>query len=143
LKNNIRKQESLMEKIYILDTNVLLHDPKSLFSFGDNEVVIPLVVLDELDKKKIGGEEVARNARVAIRSLDKMREQGSLHDGIKTLAGGLVRVELNFKDHCPVDLDSTRVDNRLIGVALGLKEANPNARVLLITKDICLKINLT
>ena len=60
-----------MSKIYILDTNVLLHDPRSLFAFEDNEVVIPLVVLDELDKKKQGHDETAKHARMVILSLDK------------------------------------------------------------------------
>ena len=87
-----------MSKIYILDTNVLLHDPKSLTAFADNEVVIPLVVLDELDKKKVGQDEVARNARMAIRTLDQMRELGSIHKGVKTAQGGLVRVELNHRE---------------------------------------------
>jgi PhoH-like ATPase len=70
-----------MPKTYILDTNVLLHDPKSLFSFEDNEVVLPLVVLDELDKKKAGQDEVARNAREVIRALDDLRSGGNLSTG--------------------------------------------------------------
>ena len=130
-----------MSKIYILDTNVLLHDPKSLFAFQDNDVVIPLVVLDELDKKKVGtNDETARHARMVIRSLDKMRESGNLHEGVQTHAGGTVRVELNHRDQCPSDLDASRVDNRLIGVALALKSDHPDRKVILISKDINLRV---
>lgn len=130
-----------MSKIYILDTNVLLHDPRSLFAFEDNEVIIPLVVLDELDKKKVGGhDETARHARMVIRSLDKMRLQGSIHKGAQTPAGGIVRVELNHCDQSVPDLDPNRVDNRLIGVALGLKKEQPERTITLITKDINLRV---
>lgn len=128
-----------MRKTYILDTNVLLHDPKSLFSFQDNEVVIPLVVLDELDKKKSGHDEVARHARMVCRSLDEMRALGSLHEGIMTEDGGTIRVELNHKDKTPSDLDPSRVDNRIISVALGTMENNTQ-KVIVVTKDINLRV---
>lgn len=130
----------MAKKIFVIDTNVLLHDPKSLFAFQDNEVVIPLVVLDELDKVKQGHDEVARHARMVIRSLDKMRALGSIHDGVDTEDGGLVRVELNHRDHCPADLDPNKVDNRLISVAIGLMKDHPNCPVTLITKDINLRV---
>jgi len=130
-----------MEKIYVLDTNVLLHDPRSLFSFEDKEVVIPLVVLDELDKKKDGGhDEVARHARMVIRSLDEMRAIGNLHQGVKTPANGTIRVEINHKDHVPGHLDASRADNRIISVILGIKSENPDAKVVLVTKDINLRV---
>lgn len=132
-----------MNKIYILDTNVLLHDPHSLNAFEDNEVVIPLVVLDELDKKKQGPDETAKHARMVIRSLDKLRLLGSIHEGVATATKGLLRVELNHRDKCPDDLDPNRVDNRLIGVALGLMEEESNnqqRKVTLITKDINLRV---
>lgn len=129
-----------MSKIYILDTNVLLHDPKSLFAFEDNEVVIPLVVLDELDKKKVGHDETAKHARMVIRSLDKLRLSGGIHKGAPTPAGGLVRVELNYRNHSVPDLDQSRADNRLISVALGLKSEHPERKVALITKDINLRV---
>ncbi len=106
-----------MKKIFILDTNVLLHDPKAILSFQDNEVVLPLVVLDELDRKKVVHDEVARNARAVIRLLDEMRAIGSIHEGVQTAAGGTIRVELNHKDSVPTDLDPNRADNRIISVA--------------------------
>lgn len=128
-----------MKKTYILDTNVLLHDPRSLFAFEDNEIVIPLAVLDELDKKKQGYDETAKHARMVIRSLDKMRSSGILNEGIKTAAGGTIRVELNHRDKCPSDLDPSRVDNRLIGAILGIQSEQEN-QVILVTKDISLRV---
>lgn len=130
-----------MSKMYILDTNVLLHDPRSLFAFEDNEVVIPLVVLDELDKKKVGvHDETAKHARMVIRSLDKMRGQGNIHEGVKTDSGGIIKVELNHIDNCPTGLDPSRLDNRLIGVTLGLQQDHPDRKIILITKDINLRV---
>lgn len=130
-----------MSKMYILDTNVLLHDPRSLFAFEDNEVVIPLVVLDELDKKKVGvHDETAKHARMVIRSLDKMRGQGNIHEGVKTDSGGIIKVELNHIDNCPTGLDPNRLDNRLIGVTLGLQQDHPDRKIILITKDINLRV---
>lgn len=130
-----------MSKIFVLDTNVLLHDPNSLFAFEDNEVVIPLAVLDELDNKKNGLDETAKHARMVIRSLDNMRSHGNIHEGVKTDRGGTIRVELNYSNKCPYDLDPMRVDNRLINVVLGLKEKAGNTNVVvLITKDINLRV---
>jgi PhoH-like ATPase len=132
-----------MKKIYILDTNVLLYDPHALNAFKDNEIIIPLVVLDELDKKKQGADETAKHARMVIRSLDKMRLEGNIQNGVPTTAGGLVRVELNHQDKCPQDLDPSRIDNRLISIALGVMEDEANGKkrkVRLITKDINLRV---
>jgi PhoH-like ATPase len=130
-----------MSKIFILDTNVLLHDSKSILAFKDNEVVIPLVVLDELDKIKSGQDEKARNARMVIRTLDSMRGQGNLSHGIKTQDGGMIRVELNHKDHAPADLDKNRADNRIISVALGLmKDYGQDKKVSVVSKDINLRV---
>jgi PhoH-like ATPase len=130
-----------MSKIFIIDTNVLLHDPRSLFAFEDNEVVIPLVVLDELDKKKTGTDEVARHAREVIRSLDKMRDQGNISEGVATLSGGLVRVELGHSGQRHQDLDPSRPDNKIISVAMGMKEKFGDTRkVCLVSKDINLRV---
>jgi len=128
-----------MNKIYILDTNVLLHDPKSLFSFGDNEVVIPLVVLDELDKKKVGNDTVAQNARIVIRSLDSLRAAGNIRDGVKTESNGLIRVEISHND-CPDGMDTKRVDNKIIGLVQWINSVNPNSGTVLVTKDLSLRV---
>ena len=127
-----------MTKTYILDTNVLLHDPKSLFSFEDNEVVIPMIVLEELDKKKEGPGELARNAREVIRTLDSLRSSGNISQGIGTRYGGSIRVEIDFQSQLPYNLDPNRSDNKILGVALGLIAAGKP--VSLVTKDINLRV---
>jgi len=130
-----------MTKTFILDTNVLLHDPKAIFAFEDNEVVIPLIVLDELDRHKSGRTQTSAHARQVIRSLDELRATGNISHGVKTNLGGYIRVELNYAENVPPNLDATRADNRIIGVALGIKEAYKERRdVRVITKDINLRV---
>lgn len=130
-----------MIKCFVLDTNVLMHDPNSLFSFEDNDVVIPLVVLDELDKHKSGPSQSSAHARMVIRSLDGLRAIGDLSKGVRTEAGGKIRVELNHVNHVPRDLDPSRADNHIISVALGIKkESADDYKVSVVTKDINLRV---
>jgi len=120
-------------KHFVLDTNVLLHNPGSLYLFDDNHVVIPFAVLEELDKFKKGNDDVARNAREVIRQLDKLRHQGELVDGVQWNGhGGTIRVEFS-EEKRPHWLAEESPDNRIIGVAYNLKEAGQ--RAILITKD--------
>lgn len=128
-----------MVKTYIIDTNVLLHDPNSLMSFKDNIVVIPMIVLEELDKKKDGNCDVARNARTVIRTLDDLRSGGNLSDGVKTIDGGTIKVEVNFHDKIPSDMDKTRADNKILAVVLETIKMS-NTEVILVTKDINLRV---
>ena len=81
-----------MKKNFVLDTNVLLHDPRSLFSFDDNNVVIPIYVIEEIDKFKRDLSELGRNARVVARYLDAFRAEGSLAEGVPLPGGGTLRV---------------------------------------------------
>ncbi|MCU6340322.1 hypothetical protein KW823_27810, partial [Enterobacter quasiroggenkampii] len=91
-----------MSKIFVLDTNVLLHDPNALFAFGDNEVIIPAVVLEEIDSKKRNADEIGRNARTVSRLLDGLRDVGHLHSGVKLHNGGTLKVELNHRSFVKV-----------------------------------------
>ena len=84
-----------MRKTYILDTNVLLHDPESLFSFEDNAIVLPLSVIEELDRIKRRSDEVGRNAREVSRRLDELRMKGRLSEGVGLANGGSVRIDIN------------------------------------------------
>ena len=129
-----------MEKIYVLDTNVLMYEPRSLFAFDDNEVVIPLIVLDELDKHKDRATQAAKHARMVIRSLDELRALGNISEGVPTERGGKIRVELNNIYKVPTDLDPTRADNKIISVALHLRNKYEDRKVTLITKDINLRV---
>ncbi len=83
-----------LKKTFVLDTNVLLQTPYALYSFGDNTIVIPEVVLEELDKFKKENTELGANARHAARILDDLREKGSLNKGVKLENGGTLRVKL-------------------------------------------------
>lgn len=127
-------------KLYILDTNVLLHDPTSLMAFEENELVIPLVVIEELDTFKDSENEIGRNARQVARTLDSYMEFGSLNKGISLSNGGSLRVELNCMPNIPAHLDPHKADNRIIGVALGLAERYPDKKVILVSKDINMRI---
>lgn len=80
-----------MKKIYVLDTNVLLQDPRAIFQFEEHEVVIPAVVLEEVDSKKRYMDEIGRNARHVSKILDGLRGKGKLHEGVGTQGGGRVR----------------------------------------------------
>ena len=82
-------------KHFVLDTNVLLHNPSALFMFKDNEVVIPFDVIEELDKFKTNTDDLGRNARTVIRHLDRLREKGNLSEGVPIdSTGGQLRVIL-------------------------------------------------
>jgi PhoH-like ATPase len=127
-----------LKKRFLLDTNVLLHDPQSLEVFADNEVIIPVSVLDELDAKKALPDEKGRNARSVIRKLDQLRQKGSLSDGVPLDCGSILRVELN---HCDTDLPqfpNNSVDNRILRTAVGLH--NKESPVIVVTKDINLRV---
>ena len=87
-----------MKKTYVLDTNVLIQTPEALECFEDNEVVLPLAVLEELDNLKKAEGEKGENARKAIRRLEQFRTRGNLLEGVALPGGGVVRVERNFVD---------------------------------------------
>jgi PhoH-like ATPase len=129
-----------MKKLFVLDTNVLLHDPRAINSFQDNDVVIPIVVIEELDKFKKGVDEIGRNARQVSRILDEYRQKGNLSQGVRLDCGGELRVELNHQSpqHLPSELIATKADNRILATALNLK--HDNLPVILVTKDTNLRI---
>lgn len=128
-----------MKKSYILDTNVLLQSPFAIFAFGDNDVIIPEVVLEELDRFKKEPTENGANAREAARILDSLREKGNLAKGIGLPGGGCLRIELNFKDvELPDGWAHEKADNRILKVCKGLADKNEPA--VLVTKDIIERI---
>jgi PhoH-like ATPase len=130
-----------MKKTYVLDTNVLLHDPESLFSFEDNSIVLPLTVIEELDRIKKRGDDVGRNARDASRKLDDLRLAGRLSEGVNLPNGGSIRIELNGnKTYNLLDgIDLSNPDNRILALAYYLME-NEETPVVLVTKDLNLRI---
>lgn len=135
-----------MSKIYVLDTNVLLQDPYSIFSFSDNDVVIPAVALEEVDSKKRYMDEIGRNARQISRLIDNLRESGKLHDKIPLENGGTLRIELNhrsFHELQEIFVEKTN-DNRILAVAknLSIEESKKeNGRtVILVSKDTLVRV---
>src|SRR3954465_8359391 len=102
-------------KTFVVDTNVLLHNPNSIFMFADNEVIIPFDVIEELDKFKSGTDDLGRNARSAIRHLDRFRQSGNLSEGVPIeQTGGRVRVVLEEDQKLCPGLTANTPDNRII-----------------------------
>ena len=124
-------------KTFLLDTNVLLYDPGCLKVFGNNEVVIPLTVLDELDGAKNRFDEVGRNARVAIRMLDELRKIGSLSEGVK-IKDSIIKVELDHCEALPLGLSADKADNRIISSAIQLSKNGK--QIIVVSKDINLRV---
>ncbi len=127
------------KKTFVLDTNVLLHTPYALNSFADNKIVIPEVVLEELDKFKKDNTELGANARHVARLIDGLRERGNLNKGVKLDNGGTLRIEMNFTEvKLPASWIGSVNDNRILKVCKGLHESGE--KVFLITKDVFARI---
>ena len=138
-----RSPASPAVKNYILDTNVLLHDPHSLLSFQDNRVLIPIEVIEEIDRFKRESSELGQNARAVSRQLDALRSQGHLSEGVPLPNGGSLKIifqsakESRNGEH--VFGDNT-VDNRILSLAANVLKSSPAERTILVTKDINLRI---
>lgn len=137
------KSSKGVSKIFVLDTNVILHDHSCLRNFQDNDIVIPIVVFEELDKFKKGNDEVNYNAREFTRELDKVAGDNLFNGGIplgKNL--GKLRVELGHKasDKVSDSFFEDTADNRILSIALYVKDQNPDRPVILVSKDINLRL---
>jgi PhoH-like ATPase len=130
-----------MPKIYVLDTNVLLHNPLALYAFQENEVVIPFAVIEEIDNCKKGQDELGKHARIISRELDKLRHKGHLSESVGLTNGGRLWIELNHEEalEFPQGLDPEKHDNRILAVAYNLKKEQEKP-VILVTKDLNLRI---
>ncbi|MGD1899610.1 MAG: PhoH family protein [Phormidesmis sp.] len=131
-----------MQKIYVLDTNVLLHDPNAMLRFEDNEVVLPITTIEELDRFKKRPEETGRNARQTSRMLDGLRNQGSIVEGIALKNGGKIRVALCQREtleNLPPELKADGGDNAILAVALEVKQGC-DCPVVMVSKDTNMRI---
>lgn len=130
-----------MKKIYVLDTNVLLSDPNAIYAFGDNDVIIPSVVLQELDTKKKLMDELGRNARYVSRQLDKLRERGKLHETVDLPNGGKLTVISPPKESHTYDsfIDDS-VDTAIVAVADEIQREYPDKNVILVSKDVLVRV---
>lgn len=130
-------------KNYILDTNVLLHDPNSLLSFEENSVLIPIEVIEEIDRFKRESSELGQNARAVSRMLDSFRGEGRLSEGVKLPTGGKLKIVFQKNGHTNGDggvFNPHTVDNRILTMAAGVQKAQPRNATILVSKDINLRI---
>jgi PhoH-like ATPase len=126
---------------YVLDTNVLLYDPQALFAFKEHDVVIPLTVIEEIDRFKKDLNEVGRNARAVSRRLDDLRAVGALRDGIALDNGGRLRVEYVTHDpQMPIGWGPDTNDNRILGCVIRVTQAMAGKRVALVTRDTNMRL---
>ena len=142
------------KKLFVLDTNVLMHDPTSLFRFKEHDLYLPMVVLEELDRSKKGTSEVSRNVRQVSRFLDELMSTGKdedIHRGIPLSTPEMMESEFapsgkiyfqttSLPDVLPDGLPGSVPDNCILATAMALKETERNAQVILVSKDINLRI---
>lgn len=131
-----------MKKVYILDTNVFLHDPLAMLRFEENDVVVPITVIEEIDTFKKDQSEIGRNARQLSRQLDSFRQQAHLTEGVPLESGGTLKVVLFTTEafnRLPPELQTDKADNRILAVALQMKE-ECQCPVVFVTKDTNLRI---
>jgi PhoH-like ATPase len=131
-----------MIKNFVLDTNVLLHDPTALFKFRDNRIIIPITVIEELDRFKKDLNMLGRNARTVSKFIDRLRGEGSLSEGVPLESGGMLRVAFDGEgaNLLPTELRGNREDNQILAVALGEKVRERNVPVVVVSKDTNLRI---
>ena len=129
------------KKTYVLDTNVYLTDATAISSFGNNDVLIPLKVLEEIDKHKKRQDSVGLQARLIIRTLDDLRQKGSLKKGVRIGKGkGIVSARAQDHSVLPQELDKSDPDNTIISAALAEKRDNPKKQIVVVTRDINMRI---
>lgn len=130
-----------MTKTYVLDTNVLLHNPNAPFAFQENDVVIPFAVIEEIDNQKKRQDEIGRNARRVSQALDTLRAVGHLSQGVPLPHGGTLRIELNHQEppDFPMGLAAEKYDNRILAVAYNLDKEGKHPTIL-VTKDLNLRV---
>ena len=131
----------MAKKIYVLDTSVCLTDSESIYHFGNNDIILPLKVLEEIDKHKKRQDSVGVNARRIIRALDSLREKKSLQVGVRIDKGkGILRVVNHDKEKLSSHLDPKIADNLIISTALTEMDLSPTRKVILVSRDINMRV---
>jgi len=142
-------QKPAVTKIFVLDTNVLMHDPSCLFRFEEHDIFLPIMTLEELDNHKKGMSEIARNARQASRTLDEMlaHDDVDIDEGIdlygpsSKLASGRLYLQTEaISGELPQGLPTSKVDNQILSVVIHLQKKFPKRPVILVSKDINMRI---
>ncbi len=129
-----------MKKNFVLDTNVLLHDPNAPLAFGSNDVIIPIYVIEEIDRFKKELSELGRNARLVGRMIDRFRASGRLNEGVEMPTGGTLKVMFTNRQ-LPAEIGiGQKMDHKILAVAFELSERDPDKPTIFITKDTNLRI---
>ena len=130
----------MAKKFYVIDTSVFLSDADCLFKFQNNDIIIPIKVLEEIDKHKKRQDSVGFNARMIIKHLDNLREKGSLHSGVRIDKGkGILKV-VSETSELPRDMDPTIPDNEILATAKKVKEENEKKKVIVVSRDINMRV---
>ena len=130
-----------MKKTYILDTNVFLTNANSIYEFKNNDIVVPLKVLDEIDKHKKRQDGVGLNARTIIRILDDLRLKGNLHKGVRIAKGkGILSVRGYDAEDIPAGCDLKSADNEILTTAITEMKRHAKRKVILVTRDINMRV---
>ena len=130
-------------KIFVLDTNVILHDSRSIFNFQDNDIYIPVSVIEELDKFKKGDDNLGYNARAFVRELDRISDNTLFDRGISLGKGhGLIKIEMGhgYTQAMRDSLIDDIPDHRIIATAVWLRDNTPGRKVILVTKDVNMRL---
>jgi len=131
----------MAKKTYVLDTSVYLTDASAIHSFANNDIVIPLKVLEEIDKHKTRQDGVGAQARSIIRIFDGLREKGSLYKGVRLGKGkGIISCKPYDPTDIPESFDKNSPDNQIIGVALTERRLNPKRKVIVVSRDINMRV---
>jgi PhoH-like ATPase len=130
----------MAKKTYVIDTSVFLSDANALYRFKNNDIVIPIKVLEEIDKHKKRQDSVGFNARLIIKHLDELRSKGSLHKGLRIGKGmGILRVAKASSD-LPKDLDFNVPDHQILSVAVHESKENERRKVIVVSRDINMRV---
>jgi len=131
----------MAKKTYVLDTSVYLTDANAIHSFENNDIIIPLKVLEEIDKHKTRQDGVGAQARSIIRIFDELRERGSLYKGVRLGKGkGMISCKPYDPDDLPPSFDRGNPDNQIIGVALTERKLNEKRKVIVVSRDINMRV---
>mgnify|MGYP006779834375 FL=1 len=134
---------TIKPKIFVLDTNVILHDNRAIFNFQENDIYIPVTVIEELDKFKKGDDVLSFNARNFVRELDKISSTTLFDKGVALGKGkGHIKIEMGhpYPEEVTNSLSDDIPDHRIIACALWLRDHNPDRKVILVTKDINMRL---
>ena len=131
----------MAKKTYVIDTSAYLTDANAIYSYGNNDIVVPLKVLEEIDNHKKRQDSVGVNARHIIRIFDALREKGNLNKGVRLQKGkGIVSVKSCDQSLIPKDLKANHADHIIIATALTEQAANPARKVIVVTRDINMRV---